>query len=122
MAIAIREKLIEKSQQFLQPGEQIQAVIVAQTASGWLATFPIVSLAINKYAPIIVTDKRILLLDSGRWSMGNPKSVTREFPRNTKIGPASGLWWKCTSLGENKLYVHKRFHKDVEAADAAIGM
>jgi hypothetical protein len=44
----------------------------------------------------------------------------RELPRATRIGPASGLWWKCESLGE-KLYVHKRFHKDVEAADAAAG-
>ena len=117
MAIAIREKLTEKSQQFLQAGEQVQAVIVAQTASGWLATVPILSLALNKYAPIIVTDRRILVLDSGRWSMGNPKSISREFPRSTTIGPPSGLWWQCTTLGD-KLYVHKRFHKDVEAADA----
>jgi hypothetical protein len=44
------------------------------------------------------------------------KDVLRELPRNTLIGPASGLWWRCESLGE-RLYVHKRFHKDVAAAD-----
>jgi hypothetical protein len=27
-----------------------------------------------------------------------------------------GLWWRCETLGEG-LYIHKRFHKDVNAAD-----
>jgi hypothetical protein len=44
------------------------------------------------------------------------KQVLRELPRNIRIGPPSGLWWRCVSLGE-RLYIHKRFHKDVNAAD-----
>lgn len=120
MAIAIRDKIIENSQQFLKPGEQVQAAIGGQTSSGWLATVPILSLIVNSYSPVLVTDQRILLLDSGKWSMGKPKSVKAEFPRNIRIGPPSGLWWKCTALGDSKLYVHKRFHKDVEAADALL--
>lgn len=120
MAIALRDKVAENSQQFLQPGEQIQAVICAQSASGWLATVPIVSIIKNNYLPVVVTDRRILVLHSGRWSMGNPKRIVREVPRNVKIGPATGLWWKTNSLGDT-LYVHTRFHKDVAAADAALG-
>ena len=88
-------------------------------ASGYC---PILSLIVNSYSPVLVTDRRILLLDSGKWSLGKPKSITAEFPRQIKLGPPSGLWWKCTALGDSKVYVHKRFHKDVEAADAAIGM
>lgn len=122
MALAIRDKIIENSQKFLQPGEQVQAVIPAQTASGWLATVPILSLIVNSYSPVLVTDRRILLLDSGKWSLGKPKSIKAEFARQIKLGPPSGLWWKCTALGDSKVYVHKRFHKDVVAADAAIGM
>jgi hypothetical protein len=47
------------------------------------------------------------------------KRVLAEFPRGLRIGPASGLWWKCTNLGP-RLYVQKRFHKDIAVADAAL--
>jgi hypothetical protein len=46
--------------------------------------------------------------------------VVRELPRATRIGPATVLWFKSTALGE-KMYIHKRFHKDIEAADRAAG-
>jgi len=42
--------------------------------------------------------------------------VLAELPRSTTIGEPHGLWWKCETLGE-KLYINKRFHKDVRAAD-----
>jgi hypothetical protein len=45
------------------------------------------------------------------------KDVLHELPRSTRIGPASGLWYKTEALGE-RLYVAKRFHKDIEEADA----
>ena len=119
MAIKIRDKLIENSQQFLAPGETIQAVMVGQKISGWWGALTYLWVFWNRFEPVIVTQQRILVLDAGKWTMGTPKKVLRELPRNTRIGPASGLWWKCTTLGE-KLYIHKRFHKDVAAADAAL--
>ncbi len=119
MAIKIRDKLIENSQKFLDPGETIQAVMVGQKISGWWGALTYLWVFWNRFEPVVVTQQRILVLDSGKWTMGTPKSVLRELPRNTRIGPASGLWWKCTTLGE-KLYIHKRFHKDVVAADAAL--
>ena len=120
MAIAIREKIIENSQQFLRPGEQVQAVIGGQTLSGWWGALSSLVFFWNNYRAVLATDQRILVLHCGKMRMGKPQSVVRELPRATRIGPASGLWWKCETLGE-KLYVHKRFHKDVEAADAAAG-
>ena len=121
MAIMIRDKISENVQPLLDPGEKIQAVIPAQTKSGWLAGLGALWLLIvNRYHPIVVTDKRILITDSGRWSMGNPKSIVSTVPRSTQIGPASGLWWKCLTLGET-LYINKRFHTDVESADAQRG-
>lgn len=49
--------------------------------------------------------------------MTKSKNVVRTLPRNTIIGPVSGMWTKTSTLGE-KLYVFKRFYKDVVAADA----
>lgn len=118
MAVAIREKIIEKAQPLLEPGEQIQAVIPAQTKNGWLGALGIIWLIfVNRYKPIVVTDRRIAITDSGKWAMAKPTSIVNSYARNTQIGPPSGIWWKCTSLGE-PLYIHKRFHKDVEKADS----
>ena len=119
MAIMIRDKVSENVQSMLEPGEQIQAVIPAQTKSGWLGAIgSLWLLLVNRYHPVVVTNKRILVTDSGRWTMGNPKSIVATLPRSTQIGPPHGLWWKCESFGDT-LYVDKRFHGDVEKADAA---
>ncbi|MEP7203747.1 MAG: hypothetical protein ABI894_14120 [Ilumatobacteraceae bacterium] len=117
---AIRDKIIENARPLLEPGEQIQAVIPAQTKNGWFGALGIFWLIfVNNYRPIIVTDRRIVLTESGRWKMAQPRSIHKSIERNTKIGPGAGIWWKCTSLGE-PLYIHKRFHKDVDKADALL--
>lgn len=118
MAVAIREKITENAQHLLEPGEQIQAVIPAQTKSGWLGALGMIWLLIaNRYRPVVVTDRRIIITDSGKMAPGKPKTVVATVPRSTQIGPAKGVWWKSESLGQT-LYVNKRFHKDVEQADA----
>ena len=118
MALASREKIKENVQPLLEPGEQVQAVIPAQTKSGWLGAIGLIWLVIfSRYQPIVVTDRRILITDSGRWSQGNPKSIVSTVARSTQIGPPSGLWWKCDTLG-TRLYINKRFHKDVTEADS----
>jgi hypothetical protein len=121
MAIMIRDKIIEHSQQFLQPGEPVQAVAGAQTLSGWWGALSSLVFFWNNYRAVIVTDRRILVLACGKFRMGSPKSVVREVPRMTKIGPPHGLWYKTSALGE-KLYFHKRFHKDIEMADQIVGL
>jgi hypothetical protein len=118
MPVAIREKIKQNAQALLEPGEQIQAVIPAQTKSGWLGLVGFIWLIFfNRHRPIIVTDRRIAIGDAGRWSPVKLKAITHSYARNTQIGPPSGFWWKCTSLG-SPLYIHKRFHKDVELADS----
>ncbi|MEO7370652.1 MAG: hypothetical protein ABIZ69_07315 [Ilumatobacteraceae bacterium] len=118
MAIAIRERIKEAVQPLLEPGELIQAVIPAQTKSGWLGALGFIWLIFaNRYRPIVVTDRRVTVTDSGKWSQSKPTSIVTSLPRTTQIGPPQGIWWKCTSLGQ-PLYVHKRFHKDVEKADS----
>ena len=113
----IRDKIIENSKEFLRPGENVQDVAGGQTLNGWLGG---IFLFFNRFRAVMATDQRILVLDCGKMRMGDPKSVVAEFPRNTRIGPTKGLWWKCTSLGE-KFYVHRRFHKDINAMDEKAG-
>lgn len=111
--MAMRDKIAASAQPHLQPGEQIQGVFSAQTMNQWwIVVFAFILLFGNRYRPVVATDRRILVFDSGRWTTTKAKSVVRELPRQTSIGEPSGLWWRTEALGE-RLYVHKRFHKDV---------
>lgn len=121
--MAIRDKIQANAQPHLEPGEQIQAVWPCQSHSAWLmvATGVIPFVIFNKYMTVVATDRRILVGDSGRWTTTKFKSVLAEVPRQTAIGPASGLWYKTEALGLTAR-IHKRFHKDVAEADAAVGL
>ena len=116
--MALRDKLRANAQHVLQPGETIQAVFCAQTKNQYFALISYwIILFTNAYRVVVVTDRRILVCKSGRLRMTPVNEVIRELPRNTRIGPASGLWWKSQTLGE-QLYINKRFHKDIAAADS----
>lgn len=116
-AVALRDKLRANAAPHLQPGENIQAVFCGQTTSQYFALISWwIILFTNAYRVVVVTDRRILVCNSGRFRMTPVKEIKRELPRNIQIGPANGLWWRCETLGE-RLYIHKRFHKDVTAAD-----
>jgi hypothetical protein len=104
---------------YLRPGETVQAVLGAQTADNWLmAGGAILFIIMNKYRILAVTTERVLVLDAGKWSMKNGRGVVAELPRSTRLGPASGLWHRI-GVGNETLRVHRRFFKDIEAADAA---
>ena len=118
--MAIRDKIRKNAASVLQPGESIQSVFCAQTVSAYFALISYwILLFANAYRVVVVTDRRILVCRSGRLVQSQVKGIEREFPRSTRIGDPDGLWWPCTTLG-NKLYIHRRFHKDVRAADAAL--
>lgn len=115
--MAIRDKLRKNVTPHLQPGEQLQTVFAAQTTSQYFAllSYWIIILK-NSYRIVAVTDRRILVFRAGRLSTTKVTSLEGEFPRSTRIGPASGLWYKCDTLGE-RLHINKRFHKDIAVAD-----
>ena len=119
--MALRDKIAEAARPFLEPGEQVQAAFPAQTASSWLVLLGYIPFILtNNYRCVVVTDRRILVLDAGKLSTTKPRSVIRTLPRPTRIGPASGLWYRTANLGED-LRIHKRFHGDIAAADAHAG-
>jgi hypothetical protein len=116
--LALRDSMRESAAQYLQPGETVQAVFGAQTASQWLAalTGVFVFLGLNRYRIFVVTPVRVLVLDAGKTSMKKARGVVAELPRSTHLGPGSGLW-HVIPVGDEKLRVHRRFFKDLETAD-----
>ena len=117
--MALRDTMAESAAQYLRPGEQIQAVIGAQTASQWLAALTgiFVFLGFNRYRILAVTPDRILVLDAGKSSLKKARGVVMELPRSTRLGPGTGLWHQIPA-GNEKLRVHRRFFKDVSTADS----
>jgi hypothetical protein len=118
--MALRDSMRESAAQYLRPGEPIQAVVGAQTASQWLAALTgfLVFLGLNHYRILAVTPARILVLDAGKTSMKRARGVVLELPRSTRLGPGAGLWHQIPA-GAETLRVHRRFFKDLETADAA---
>jgi hypothetical protein len=116
--MSLRDSMRDSAAQYLGPGEPIQAVIGAQTASQYLAaiTGVFVFLSFNHYRILAVTPTRIVVLDAGKTSLKKARGVLTELPRSTRLGPATGLWHKIP-VGQETLRVHRRFFKDIEAAD-----
>jgi hypothetical protein len=119
--VTLRDSMRDSAAPFLRPGEPVQAVIGAQTASQWLAALTgfFVFLGLNHYRILVVTPARIVVLDAGKTSMKKARGVVTELPRSTRLGPGSGLWHRIPAGSEN-LRVHRRFFKDLETADSAL--
>jgi len=119
--MAIRDKISKNVRPHLEQGETLQAAFPAQgginpwwvVLTGYLLFF-----WLAKYVIVGVTDRRILLFKASPLATTKPKELLGTFGRETRLGPVSGLWGKI-ELGGKRYYVHRRFHKDVEAADAA---
>ena len=117
--MGIRDTLRTNAQPLLHSGEEIQAVFCAQAASPyWSILSYWIIIAANAYRIVIATNERILVCRSSRFRVSSIKGVLRELPRATEIGPASGLWFKTDTLGET-VWIHRRYQKDIAAADGA---
>jgi hypothetical protein len=116
--MALRDKLRKSAADYLPPGEPVQAIFPAQTASQWkvVATGFIFFPLINRYRIVAVTPQRIVVLDAGRSSMKKAKGVVMELPRATRLGPGKGMW-HVVPAGQEQLHVHRAYFKDLAAAD-----
>jgi hypothetical protein len=119
--MALRDSMRDSAGAYVRPGEPVQVVIGAQTASQWLAALTglFVFLGFNRYRILAVTPARILVLDAGKTSMKKARGVVTELPRTTRLGPGTGLWHRIPA-GNETLRVHRRFFRDIETADAAM--
>ncbi len=118
---ALRAKLRERVQPFLEPGEHVEQVFLAQTGPNPNLVFlTYLVLFFSKYRVIAVTDRSVVVLGAGVWRQSFPKGVIERLPRGTGLGPTSGALWSALNLpGDKKTWVHRRFYHDVEAADAS---
>ena len=118
--MAIRDKLRRNAEPHLESGEQIQSIFTAQTGPNpYLSILTYLVFFWIKYYAIAATDRRIVVFRASALRPSKIKSVAETFPRETRLGDMKGLWDKF-ELGGQRYWVHKRFHKDVEAADAAL--
>lgn len=118
--MALRDKLTERVQPYLDAGEQVRWVFPAAGGpSPWLMALAgsLLYLILVKPKIIVITDRRILVLKGNKATQSKPKGVELTGP-HVQLGPVKGLWAPI-HLGD-KLYVHKRFHKDVNEYDAAL--
>jgi len=118
--MALRDKIRSSAQPHLDDGESIEAVFPAQAKNPWwvLVSFWIIIVA-KSYRAVVVTNRRILVCQTGRLKASRIEGVIRELPRSTRIGPAKGLWYKCDNLGDT-LWIARAFRKDIETADSLV--
>lgn len=106
---------------YVRHDEQVHAVIGAQTRNPYLIVLAGAwYLLVNRYRMIVVTSHRIAVLDCGKLGFKRPRAVLYEHDRDTRIGPATGKFWYKADLGDETLYVHRRFFKEIEKADFAV--
>ncbi len=115
--MALRDKLRDRVQPFLAPGEQIEQIFLAQGGPNPLLQLVTIWIVIfgAKYRIVAVTDRAIVVFKGGSFVPSQPKVLLGRSQRHV-MGPTSGLWAKCM-IGPEQLWVHRRFHKDVTAAD-----
>jgi hypothetical protein len=118
--MALRDKLAQRAVPFLEPGEQIQAIFVAQSGASpyWSFLSTWIVLLTRGYVTVVATDRAIIVLRNGWLSGTRPQSLLARLPRQPMDDP-SGLW-STLHLGGTRYWLHRRFHKDVRAANAAI--
>jgi len=117
--VNIRDKISANTQQFLDDDENVEAVFAAQTVSPyWVLINFWILIYTRGFRLVVVTDRRILVCRAGRFIITRCTEVLDELPRSTVIGPATGLWYLADHLVDDRLYIHKRFHKDIALADS----
>lgn len=116
--MALRDKLADRAQPYLEPGEEVRHVFMGQTGpSPWFAALSWwIVLFAGKYFIFVVTDRAVLVLRASKLIPSKPKDIEARLPRATQLGPVSGMWGQTNALGQ-RVWVHKRFHKDLLAAD-----
>jgi hypothetical protein len=118
--MALRDRLIKRTTPLLQPYEQVHQIFLADAGRspalsqgfgllGWIL--------FAKPRVVAVTDQAVVVFKANV-NGTSPKHILARLPRGSVHGQASGLWAKLR-VGDERMYVHRRFHKDVNAASAA---
>lgn len=118
--MALRDKLQNGIAPYLEPGEQIRHVTIAQRANpGWFILSYWVIVAKGYYA-IAWTDRGIVVCRTSGLSMANIKGFHQRIAHQ-RLGDDTGKVFRKIQLGDEDAWVHRRFWKDLDAANAELG-
>ncbi|MEV5967041.1 hypothetical protein AB0L70_35050 [Kribbella sp. NPDC051952] len=120
-----RPELVERAGVFLPAGSRVRQVFICQTAPYfWLFVvnyLTFLTIFWIRFRCVAVVDDGIYVLESSKFSGGaKPQSLVGVLPRQTQLGPVSGVWGEIELLGKRH-WVHKRFHHLIDAADQEAG-
>jgi hypothetical protein len=119
--MALRDKLRDRVASQLEPGEQVQQVLMSQTGlSPWFIPVigALIAAIVNKYYVVAVTDRNIVLLPASKLVPSKVrKGPGRRLPRSERFD-IQGKLWGASLLGGEKHFIHRRFFDDAKAADA----
>ena len=123
----IREKLRARVEPMLAPAERLEHVFPVQTGGPpWLlgigAGFGVLGVVLisTVFQPriVAVTNTAIVIFKADKLTGTRPKAVIQRLLRDTPLPPLRGSIWGKTELDGATMYVHRRFFKDYEAAQA----
>jgi hypothetical protein len=117
--MAFRDKLIERTTPLLRPNEQVQQIFIADAAKspalstmlgllGWIL--------FAKPRVVAVTDQAVVVFKTN-FNGTSPKEELARLPRGSVVGQTKGIWAKL-QVGDDTMFVHRKFHKEVDAAVA----
>jgi len=150
VVMAARDRMRDSAARFVEPEETIQEAFGAQTrnqlplglaaplflaavvlddlppVARLLMCVAVVAIAAwfltgNRYRIIVATDRRLLVLDAGRWTTAAARGLVGEHARDTVLGPPSGWLYHRLDLGGERLWVHRYYFSDVRRADLERG-
>jgi hypothetical protein len=115
--MALRDKLRDRAQPLLRPGDQVRWVFLTQTGMSPLTPLGgLLGVFIRDYWVVVVTDTELVVMVASRWSGARPTQVAYAVPR-TILDPRGRVWAKIGLAGRTH-YLHRRFFPDVRAQDA----
>ncbi|HCB34586.1 MAG TPA: hypothetical protein DEP69_05415, partial [Acidimicrobiaceae bacterium] len=77
-------------------------------------------LSMTRYRMIVVNEIEVVLLRTRALRTGTPVERLGRFDRTAPFGVRGSMWGQIV-VGSEKLWVHRRFHRDLDAADAVLG-
>lgn len=120
--MALRDKLVVRVSERLEPGEEVRQVFMAQSGpSPYWIFLTYLTMFWNRYLIVAVTDRSIVTLRATafRPSFVKKPAQLNRYDRNMRFGPCSGLWSKVV-IDDTNFHVHWRFFSDIRAADAEV--
>jgi len=120
--VALRDKLRQRVQPLLEPGEEIQEIFLARSPPGRKAFVAGAAATLaSSFWIVAATDRSIVVCSvKSRMNLGIPKEIVARFPRNTRLGPITRRDFAelNVSIEARPVLVRRPFFKDVERADA----